>query len=168
MERKFFGMRGGYDRRTPLFGSISLSFYISMVVTNNSVGALTLGKFFMVTKLRFFDFKEESLTDLGLHDDVFSADAAVQGGSHWLMSEYDLISYDQFIEEVLSQESKSSLPEWFALTTNDELMSIGHYETFDDADEGCTEPVHWIFDESSLRSFQVQIHNALTEDSETA
>jgi hypothetical protein len=110
---------------------------------------------------RYFDFKEGKLTDLGLHPDVFEADASVRGGSHWLVSEWDLIAYNQFIEQALAQESQKEHPEWFALTTNDELKSIGHFESFDDADDACTYPTHWIFDEAGLRSFQVHILNAL-------
>jgi hypothetical protein len=110
---------------------------------------------------RFFDFKEEKLIDLGLHADVFDADAAVTGGSHWLLSESNLREFDKFIEHALSENSVSEYPEWFGLTTDDKLKSIGNFQSFDHAEEACTSPTHWIFDEDSLRSFQVQIHNVL-------
>lgn len=110
---------------------------------------------------RYFDFKEETLTDLGVHADIFDADASVNGGSTWLLSESNLRGFDQFIEQALAEESSAEHPEWFGLTTDDDLKSIGRFETFDDADEACTFPTHWIFDEDSLRSFQVQIHNVL-------
>ncbi len=110
---------------------------------------------------RYFDFKEEKLTALGMHADCFEADAAVLGGSHWLLSECDLKTFDKFIEKSLAKKSQKEHPEWFALTCNDELKSIGHFATFDDADEACVIPTYWIFDENSLRNFQVKIHKAL-------
>ena len=110
---------------------------------------------------RYFDFKEEKLTDLGLHADIFDADASVNGGATWLMSESTLRAFDQFIEQALGEGPSTKHPEWFGLTTDDELKSIGHFETFDDADEACTFPTHWIFNDDSLRSFQVQINNVL-------
>ena len=110
---------------------------------------------------RYFDFKEEKLTDLGLHADIFDADASTNGEATWLMSESTLRACDQFIEQELGEGPSTKHPEWFGLTTDDELKSIGHFETFDDADEACTFPTHWIFNDDSLRSFQVQINNVL-------
>jgi hypothetical protein len=112
--------------------------------------------------MKFFDFKEGRLTPIvGDFDDYFYADKSTGNKCEWLLSENELRYISEGIEALLAEPSSGAdgLPEWFALTVDSDLVSLGRHETYCDAYEATPMNTHWVFDEFALRSFQLEIEN---------
>jgi hypothetical protein len=115
--------------------------------------------------MKFFDLKDGWLHPIvGDFDDYFDADKSIGDKCEWLLSESEVRHISEQIEALLAEPSSGAegLPEWFALTVDSDLVSLGRHETFCDADEAAPMNTHWLFDEASLRNFQISIEQSLS------